>query len=150
MPREKSFGAIIFRKEQGNIYYLLLHQGKAWTFPKGHGEEGEGEIQTVTREIEEETGINDLKIIQGFKETEKYFFKKTYDLKPEEKNKAPWIFKLVVFYLAETQIKDVKISYEHTGFIWLPFEQALKKATYKNSKELLKKANSFICLLPLQ
>ena len=144
MPREKSFGAIIFRKELGNVYYLLLHQGKAWTFPKGHGEEGENEIQTVKREIEEETGIKDMKIIQGFKETEKYFFKKTYDLKPEEKTKASWIFKLVVFYLAQTQTEDIKISFEHTGSIWLPFEDALKKATFKNSKELLKKANNYI------
>ncbi len=57
---------------------------------------------------------------------------------------APWIFKLVVFYLAETKTKDVKISFEHQNYKWLPYEEALKQLTFKNAKEILKKANAFI------
>ena len=151
MPREKSAGAIVFRKEGDKIYYLLLHyapseKGKHghWGFTKGHVEEGETEEKTAIREAFEETGINDLKIIPGFKETEKYFFRKVYGLEGEARKRAPWIFKLVVFYLAETNIKEVKISEEHIDSIWLTFEQAIKKISYKNSKELLRKANDYI------
>lgn len=149
MPKEKSAGAIIFRKEgptgYPKIYYLLLHYHSGhWEFPKGHIEEGESNEETVKREIAEETGINDVKIIPGFKKYIKYFFRQSYGLEGEAKKKAPWIFKLVVFYIAETRTKEVKISSEHSGFLWLPLEEAVKKTTFKNSKMLLKEVDDFI------
>ncbi len=153
MPKEKSAGALIFRMVNNPStslrasvpYYLLLHyESGHWEFAKGHIEEGESEVETVKREIEEETGIKDLKIIPGFKEYIKYFFRNNYDLKKEDKNKAPWIFKLVVFYLAETNTENIKISDEHIGFAWLPYKEALKKLTFKNAKNLLKKANDIL------
>jgi len=141
MPIEKSAGAVIFRKEGGKIYYLLLHypsNAKApreyWDFPKGHIEKGENLEETAKREVEEETGLKDLKLIEGFKEWIKYFFKF------KEKN----IFKIVTFFLAETKTKEVKVSFEHIGFKWLPYEEAIEKLTFKNAKEILKKANEFI------
>ena len=143
--REKSAGAIIFRNVDGEPHYLLLHYpSKHWEFAKGHIEEGENIEETIRREVKEETGIKDLKIIPGFKEYSKYFFKKSYGLIGEAKKKAPWVFKLVVFYLAETKTEEVVISKEHIGFAWLPFEEAVKKTTFKNAKELLTKANEYI------
>ena len=142
MPREKSAGSIIFRREEGKIYYLLLHypalnrKGGHWEFSKGHIEEGEDYFKTIKREVKEETGLEDIKIIPGFKEHIKYFFR-AYDNKK-------WIFKLVTFFVAETKTKEIKLSPEHIGFVWLPFTQAYKMITYKNSKELLKKVNNFI------
>jgi 8-oxo-dGTP pyrophosphatase MutT (NUDIX family) len=157
MPREKSAGAIIFRRENGKIYYLLLHyqainrKGGHWEFAKGHIEEGENYEQTVKREVAEETGLKDIKIIPGFKEHIKYFFRsrpagrESAMATPSGQNKkAPWVFKLVTFFIAETRTKDIKISDEHIGFVWLELEEAIKKTTYKNSKDLLKKANEFI------
>jgi len=151
MPKEKSAGAIIYRIENGVPQYLLLHYAPAeegkrgqWGFAKGHVEERETEEETARREIAEETGINDLKIIPGFKKSEKYFFRKVYGLEGEARKKAPWVFKLVVFFLAETKTKEIKISEEHIGFAWLPIEEAIKKTTFKNSKKLLQEANEFV------
>ena len=116
MPKEKSAGAIIYRIEppppgvtasqrNGVRYYLLLHytpsnEGKRgqWGFAKGHVEQNETEIETAKREIQEETGLTDLKFINGFKRLEKYFFKKSYGLEGDAKKNAPWVFKLVVFF----------------------------------------------------
>lgn len=146
MPREKSAGAIIFRMENGVLYYLLLHypamnrKGGHWEFAKGHIEEGEDYEKTVKREVAEETGLEDIKIIPGFKEHIKYFFRE----KRKGDKKPAWIFKLVTFFAAETKTKDIKLSPEHINFLWLPFEDAYKKITYKNSKELLKKVNDFV------
>ena len=148
MPREKSAGAIIYRMENGVAEYLLLHYFSGhWEFPKGHIEGKETAEETVLREIKEETGIEDLKIISGFKKYIKYFFRQYKEGVSEEdrkKGKTPWIFKLVVFFAARTETKEIKISSEHTGFIWLPIEEAIKKTTFKNSKKLLKEANEFI------
>ena len=145
MPFERSAGAVIFRKKDNEIYYLLLrYQSGHWDFPKGHIEKGEKEEETVKREVAEETGIKDIKIIKGFKETMKYFFRKTYELKKEEKKKAPGVFKIVTFYLAETKTEKVKISFEHIGYKWLPYEQAFEQLTFRNAKNILEKANDFL------
>lgn len=148
MPREKSAGAIIFRMENGVPLYLLLHYPTGhWEFPKGHIEGQEKEEETVIREAAEETGIKDLKILPGYKKYIKYFFRQ-YKEKVSEKDrragKTPWVFKLVVFFIAKTETKEVKISHEHKGFLWLPIEEAIKRTTFKNSKKLLKEANDFI------
>ncbi len=145
MPKEKSAGAIIYRLKDNVVYYLLLHYRSGhWEFARGHIEEGEDEKQTVKREVEEETGIKDLHIDDIFKEHTKFVFKRTYNLKPEDKKKAPWVFKVVTLYLAQTQTEEVKISDEHIGFEWLPYEKAFKKLTYKPAKEAFKKANDYL------
>lgn len=135
MPFEKSAGAIIFRKEDKKIYYLLLYYEIGhWGVAKGHIEKGETLENTARREIEEETGIKDIKFIEGFKEWIKYFFK----LKGEN------IMKIATFLLAETKTKEIKLSFEHKDYAWLEYEEALEKLTFKNSKEILKKANNFL------
>ena len=144
MPKEKSAGAIIYRIKDNEPYYLILHYHSGhWEFARGHGEQGESEENTVRREIEEETGLKDIKIIPGFKEYSKFFFRRTYGLTGDAKKKAPWVFKIVTLYLAETKTENVIISKEHKGFAWLLYEDAVKKLL-KNGKEVLKKANDYI------
>ena len=134
MSIEKSAGGIIFRKEKGKIYYLLLcYELGHWGFPKGHIEKGESLKDTIRREVREETGIEDIKIINGFKEWIKYFFKL----------KGKNIFKIVTYLLGETKTEEVKISWEHTGYKWLSYEKSIKQLTFENTKEILKKANDF-------
>ena len=144
MPREKSAGAIIFRLKDGMPYYLLLHYHSGhWEFARGHVEEGEDQLETAKREIEEETGIRDLRIVEGFKGYTKFSFKRTWNLRPEEKNHVPWIFKIVTLYLAQTQTETVRISDEHTGFTWLKYEDAIKKLP-KDAKKVFKEANDYL------
>lgn len=95
---------------------------------------GEKIEETAKREIFEETGIKDVQFIDGFKEWIKYFFR------VEGKN----IFKVVTFFLAETKEEEVKISLEHTDYKWLPYDEALEQLTFKNAKDILKKANDFL------
>lgn len=141
MPLEKSAGAIVFRKEKKENYYLLLHYPSSvksskdyWDLPKGHIKKREKEIETVKREIEEETGLKEVEFIDGFKKQIRYFFK----------FRGKNILKFVIFYLAETKIKKINISNEHLGYEWLSFEKAVEKLTFKNTKEILEKADDFI------
>lgn len=135
MPIEKSAGAIVFRRENNKIKYLLIQYGWGhWEFPRGLIEKGESLEETARREIKEEVGIEDIKFIPGFKEWFKFFFKL----------KGKNIMKIATFLLAETKTKEVKLSHEHKDYVWLEYEEALKKLTFKNSKEVLKKANDFL------
>jgi len=141
MPKEQSAGAVIFRIENKQPYYLLLHYptGKRtkreyWDFPKGHLEKGETEKQAALREVREETGLHEVAFAHEFKERIQYYFRV----------EGKTIFKTVVFFLAFTKKKKVKISFEHEGFIWLPFEKAMKKLKFANARRILTRAHHFL------
>ena len=63
--REPTAGGVIFRRnEKKEIEILLIQDSKdRWTIPKGHIEEGETAQETAKREIGEEAGLHDVKII---------------------------------------------------------------------------------------
>ncbi len=132
---ERSAGAVVFHRAGRQICYLLLHYEEGhWDFPKGHIEKGEKTEQTVHREIEEETGIRSVRLIPNFKETIRYFFW-------SEKKR---ILKFVVYLLAQTSQKKVALSYEHQGYLWLPFPEALSQITFATSRKVLEKAHAFL------
>lgn len=134
---EKSAGAVIFRREGDKIYYLFLHHGATSDYldlPKGLIKKGENELETAKREIEEETGLTSLQFVEDFKESLKWFYKK----------EGETVYKEAIYFLAETKQKEVKISWEHKGYEWLTFQEAMKKLKYENTKSLLKKVNTFL------
>ena len=136
MPTEKSCGAVLFKKQKdGSVKYLLLHYTAGhWDFPKGNQEKNEKDEQTAAREVTEETGIEDIEFMDGFKDTVKYFFKKGEET----------VYKEVYYFLAQSAKEQVELSNEHMGYAWVNYEHADKKLTYNTSKELLKKANDFL------
>ncbi|MBI2647172.1 NUDIX domain-containing protein [Candidatus Woesearchaeota archaeon] len=139
MPKENSCGAIVFKRQKDNsVKYLLLHyEAGHWDFPKGNQEKKEKNEQTAAREIKEETGIEDIEFLDDFREIIKYFYKKGEET----------VYKEVVFFLAQSATEEVKLSFEHIGYAWASYEHAMKKLTFNNSKELLKKANEFLIRL---
>ena len=52
--------------------------------------------------------------------------------------------KKVIFFLAKTNSKNVILSHEHLDSVWLNYNDALKKLTYDNAINLLKKSNTFL------
>lgn len=73
--RSDERGAILFRDTRGRREYLLLKSRPGdWEFPKG-GVEGEEELQqTAIREVTEESGISDFRLIDGFRREYDYVF----------------------------------------------------------------------------
>jgi bis(5'-nucleosidyl)-tetraphosphatase len=133
--KERSAGAILFYLNESGLEYLILHYPAGhWDFPKGNVEKGEHDEDTVKREVAEETGIEDTRIIRGFRRGIEYHYRREKQL----------IQKYVMFYLAATKTKQIIISSEHLGYVWLPYELALNKVTFKNAKRLLQEAHAFI------
>ena len=131
---ERSAGAVVYRETEKGRMYLLLQNAGRWDFPKGGVEKGESELQTVMREVEEETGMGTIEIVAGFRKVIEYFYRR------DGKN----IHKQVVYLLAKTDDEAVKISFEHQGFGWFPYREALDRASYDNSKLTLAEAEKFV------
>jgi bis(5'-nucleosidyl)-tetraphosphatase len=136
MYDEISAGAVLHVMDKNfEINYLILNYSYGhWDFPKGNIESGETEIETIKREVMEETGIIDITLIEGFRQQISYKYRK----------KSKLINKTVIYYLAETKSNKVVLSFEHVNFAWLNFDDALNKLSFDNSKKVLKNAKEFL------
>lgn len=138
---EKSAGSIIYylNKESKPVFLFLQNTLKTTYLevPKGKIEGDESVEETAKREVAEETGLNHLKIIPGFK----------YDLQWFFRLKGEIIKKQAVYLLAkisENEKDNVRISKEHQEFFWLDFTQAMEKIKISANREMIKYANDFI------
>ncbi|HWZ65999.1 MAG TPA: NUDIX domain-containing protein [Patescibacteria group bacterium] len=64
--REPTAGGIVFRRgpKDNKLEILLIQDAKdRWTIPKGHIEAGETAKQTAEREIREETGLQEMQVL---------------------------------------------------------------------------------------
>tara|TARA_B100001750_G_scaffold236790_1_gene241103 strand:+ start:551 stop:979 length:429 start_codon:yes stop_codon:yes gene_type:complete len=137
---EKSCGVVLFNGQK----VLLLQYAKGqkegdwdlqghWDFPKGHVDKGETEVETATRELEEETGIKNIIFLDKFRKTI------NYNIQKGDRN----IAKEVVFFVATTVEKEINLSHEHVDCGWFDFTTALKQLTYDNARSVLSEAIIF-------
>jgi 8-oxo-dGTP pyrophosphatase MutT (NUDIX family) len=132
MKKETSAGIIVFYQNKKEREYLLLNYlGGHWDFPKGHIELGEEPLKTAIRELKEETSL-EVKIIKNFQKSIIYNFK----------HKGEFIIKEVIFFLGRSYNKRVILSEEHRGYLWLPYQEAVKLITF--NKRLLIEAENFL------
>ena len=137
MIEEVSAGAVIYHYDptMRSTSYLVLHYPAGhWDFPKGAIENKETEEQTATREIFEETGLHVTNFVSGFRKEIEYHYRRQSLL----------AHKRVIFFLAESKETIVRISFEHSGYEWLSFEQALRRLTFENAKSVLRDANALL------
>ena len=121
---------------QGERFYLLLHHrsGGHWGFPKGRIEEEEAEEEAALREAHEETGIEKITLVPGFRKVSSYTF-----MRDKES-----VAKKVVYLLGRVADRDVVLSKEHTDWLWLPYAPAWGRLTYKDTREVLCAADRYL------
>lgn len=136
MALEQSIGAVIKyqtspENSQSSEFLLLRNRRGFWGFPQGHKEKGETEIQTLLREVFEETGISCLDV-HSYVGRIRYSYFRTDGMKSEKE---------VRFYFATTSTKDIRLSVEHDGFVWATFLDALYALDHRQLKSILVKGH---------
>jgi len=117
LEREISSGIIVFRKSPEGPRFLILFRA-TWTFPRGKIEKEERSFEAALRETQEETGLTrgQLRFVDYFKAYENWTFTRN----------GKKVRKTVIFYLAQTTKRQIRISEEHWGYVWLTYKEAMK------------------------
>ncbi len=131
---EFSCGILPCRK-QGEEWFIFLVQHKRgghWGFPKGHKEKKETDKQAAFRELLEETGLKEKRLLKEESFSEKYVF-----LREGKK-----IHKRVVYFLAEVKGTASLQKEEILQGKWFSLKRAREKVSFEESKIVLGKAIS--------
>ncbi len=138
MAKDYSTGVIVFRRFPRSEKFLLIkHRKGHWAFPKGHRESGEKKIEAALRELKEETGIKNIRLL-----SKKVLISESYTF-INGSNKE--INKRVDYFIGEAKSDKIKIdNKEIIKFRWCTYNAALKIITFKQTKNTLKKAYAII------
>lgn len=135
MREAVSSGTIPFRDSRDKIEYLVLKsRTKDWEFPKGSIEDDEELQQTSLRELEEETSLTSVKLLDGFREDYSYIFE----------SNGERVYKNVHLFIGYVYESSVDTSDEHYDYQWRTYEQARNTLTHSATKDILDKAHDFI------
>jgi transcription antitermination protein NusB len=133
LPQEDLGGAVVYRQEGKNIYFVLVHDVFGyWTLSKGHLEPGENVKDGTLRELNEELGLKKLELKDEIGINE-YI--------ASDPKKGP-VRRRVVYFLAEA--KDKKLKLGTSGGLddarWFEPEEFDGLKIYDDIRPLIKKA----------
>ena len=132
IPVSKAGGGLVYNKK-GEV--LFIFRGGKWDLPKGGTEKGEEIGDTAMREVEEETGVNKLKIIKKLQKTYHIF-----------KRNGVYKLKITHWFEMQSDFDGIPVGQIEEGIekaVWLkPNElpEVLKKS-YENIKLLFEEEN---------
>lgn len=128
--REPTAGGIVFRRSnKGEIEILLIQDAKdRWTIPKGHIEEGESAKETAQREIGEETGLKESKVLNWLGKIN-FRYRRTNSL----------VLMTTEIFLVQAQGDTDDLTPEDwmNGIRWFPANEALDKIAYEDIGKLI-------------
>ncbi|MDO8573944.1 MAG: NUDIX domain-containing protein [Candidatus Daviesbacteria bacterium] len=128
MKREFSAGGIVLNNK-GQVLVTQHSRNKHWSFPKGLIDPGQTTEEAALREVREEGGVEAE--ITGKVGYSKYVY--TFN---DEK-----IFKIVTYFLMKYVSGDIADhDWEVSDIGWYKPEDALKRLSFSQDKQLLKKA----------
>lgn len=135
MQQHFSAGGIIVNPEN-QVYLIHKLERDEWALPKGKIEANESPSVAAEREIREETGIQDIKLLsEDIVDTVEYTFTREGSAEPESKIVYMFLFKTEdPKQRGTTQMKE-----EGLEGTWLSFDEAIKITQIENVKETLRK-----------
>jgi 8-oxo-dGTP pyrophosphatase MutT (NUDIX family) len=140
VKRAHSAGGVVFRRSSPGAaavevrILLLQHEAGKWMLPKGTIETGETPEAVALREVAEETGLHNVRIVRDLGEERYLFFWKTEDT---------YYDKTVHYYLMEFLGGEETCPQREEGFVrcdWVSVAEALERIKYKETREVVRRA----------
>ena len=141
---EISAGGIVYSRRRGRIKIVLLltvhHKSSAdvyitWRLPKGHPEKGESLLSAARREVFEETGV----LGSGGPKLGAANFFFTHPVSKEFIHKYTHYF---LFKKIRGSVREHDKEYDDAR--WFTIDQAVKQASFKNDKVMIRLAWNLI------
>ncbi len=134
---DASFGVIPIHEQDGERRFLLVHHRKGhWGFPKGHVEPEESPSETALRELAEETGVTDCRLLGDEVFIERYTF---------ISKKGQQVDKAVTFFIGLVDDPAVTVQpQEVQDHAWLTADQARDRLTFHEARELLGRVLTYL------
>ncbi len=130
--REPTAGGVVFRRvgqRPSDVEILLIQDAKnRWTIPKGHIEEGETARATAEREIGEETGVKNVKVLSWLGKINFRY-----------RRQSSLVLMTTEIFLVEAVGDTDKLKPEEwmNGIKWLSVSEALEKIEYEDIGKLI-------------
>ena len=139
--RETSAGGVVYRLEEtpdGGVrplFLLIRDSYHNWGFPKGHLERGEPPETAAMREVAEEAGVRDARMVGPIDTIDWYF-----------RFRGRLIHKVCHFFLMEAETAETcpQRTEGITECRWVPIEEAMQSISYANAREVLRRAREMV------
>lgn len=132
--KDYSYGFIpVLKRGDGELLFLIVQgrRGQAWGFPKGHAEGNEDAEAAARRELKEETGITEIKIVDSLSYSESY----------ETIKGGHLLDKTVQFFVCFVEKSEVTIQEkEISDYKWATYDEAMRLFVFENHKSVLTRA----------
>lgn len=128
--RETTSGGIVFRRNKDKKLEILLIQDakNRWTIPKGHVEPNEEPKKTAEREIQEETGLQEMKVYNWLGKVS-FRYRRVHTL----------VLMTMHIYLVQGlgDTNSLKPEDWLNDIKWLPANEAIDKIAYEDINKLM-------------
>lgn len=114
---------------------VILDPYRNWGLPKGHLEKGEGSPEAAVREVGEETGLSDLRLVQELATIDWHF-------RAGEK----LVHKVCAFFLMTSEAGEPRpeLAEGITECVWLPLGDAVARISYDDAREVVLEAKEIL------
>ena len=129
---ETSSGGVVYRMYDDDPHFLLIRDPyENWGLPKGHLEGGETPLEAAVREVTEETGLNELRVVDQLPTIDWYF-----------RDHGKLVHKFCHFFLIECGSGEPSPQLDEgiSACVWRNLQEALSTVTYANAREVLRAA----------
>lgn len=128
-------GGVLYQKRDNGILVCLIKRRRVWDLPKGKQEESESIEACAVREVEEELGINGVKIVGELIKTQHSY----------EDRYGCWN-KTTHWFLMSAPEQEFSVQKEEhiEKAVWLDLASAIEKVAFQNLRDVLGSVREYL------
>ena len=133
---ESSAGGVVVRHTDAGPLVLLIRDSYGnWGLPKGHLERGERAASAAAREVREETGLAEVRVLSSIATIQWRF-----------RFRGTLVHKRCEFFLMESEAAATRPQKTEgiTACRWTPIAEALELIGYDNARDVLRQAQAMV------